>query len=189
MKPYIFILVCEYIGKDGETCKFTIPEQNKGEQVIWACRPKTYEDFAKYLDSPSTNAAFLTPHNLEKFMLEHETRTCFPMCTSPETKLEIIHSTDILGEQPLFQNHRGKPFEETVQFFKMIRLNFQLDNSLIPYVVLKFNEFFLFVSEKSKTYEAMKVTIDTWKYGHDGFQVCTMKNNSVRILIDDVEDR
>ena len=105
------------------------------------------------------------------------------MCTSPETKLEIIHSTDILGEQPLFQNHRGKPFEETVQFFKIVRLNFQHGNSLIPYVALEFNEFVLFVSEKSKTYEAMKVTIDQWKYGHDGFQVRTTDNNYVRILI------
>ena len=155
-----------------------------------ACRPKTYEDFVRWIESPSKNAAFNDPKQLENFMLEHEIRTCFPIAGASENKLEIIHTMEILGEQPLFQNHGGKPFEETVQFFKMIRLNFQLGNSLIPYVVLKFNEFFLFVSEKSKTYEAMKVTIDKWKYGHDGFQVRAMENNYVRILIDEnPEDR
>ena len=146
---------------------------------------KTYENFAKWMESDTKDASFVTLKLLEKFMLEHETKTCFPIQAN---RLEVIYSLDALGEQPLFQNHWGKPIEETVQFFKMIRLNFQLDNSLIPYVVLKFNEFFLFVSEKSKTYEAMKVTIDTWKYGHDGFQVFTMKNNSVRILINEYPD-
>ena len=141
---------------------------------------KTYENFAKWMESDTKDASFVTPKLLEKFMLEHETKTCFPIQAN---KLEVIYSIDVLGEQPLFQNHWGQPIEEIVQFFKIVRLNFQHGNSLIPYVALEFNEFVLFVSEKSKTYEAMKVTIDRWKYGHDGFQVRTTDNNYVRILI------